>query len=836
MALWRFSLREVQQRPARSLFTLLSVAIGVAVIVSVSLSSTSARQAYRELYEALAGRAALEVVAQGGGTFAESVAERLAQTPGVRGAVPLVQRPGLIYVRHRRFQVMVLGVDPLKDRLARDNVLESGEYFPEGNTAMLPAGFAAAIGVAVGDEVNILTRRGIRTLRIAGLLRPSGAAAVAGGSTLFLRLDKAQQLLTAPGQIDTVDLVLDGDAAEPAVEAELQRRLPPGLVVQRPAARTDVSRETLLSMEMGMSFAAALSLFASALIVLNALLMNVSERRRQLGILRSVGATRRQVTTLILREGLILGVAGTVLGVGIGWGGAQLLTWGIGHLLQVRLPGPQLTAQAIAMSLLIGPGVSLLAAYLPARQAARVSPLEAMRAACPADSEPSHSWPTWLGLTLLATFALVAVLYAWGIIPLQAGTPLTAIGLAGCVLLMPAAVGLVSNGVAEAFYRLVGFEGELAARQLPRRRLRTSLTAGVLFVALVLGIGLGSALLSNIEDIRQWYQRVIAGDYFLRATMPDMGTGLAADMPEGLAEDIQRIPGIVDIETACFFRATAQGRPVIVVARSFAKGRQLPLDLEQGDPRRLPEQLERGEVVVGTVLARRAGLRPGDWLTVDTREGARQMRVAGTTNDYTVGGAVIFVDMPTARRLFHVRGVDVFLIRAAPGQKAAVGAALRLLAERHGLLLQSFEQLSRMIDGMIAGVVAGIWVLLAAGFVIASFGIANTLTMNILEQTRELGLLRAVGMTRRQLYKMVFSQAAAIALVSLVPGAVVGLAMAYLFNTAAAPVLGHSIPFRLHPWLVAGCLAAALAIVMAAAWAPSRRAAGLAVAEALQYE
>jgi putative ABC transport system permease protein len=212
------------------------------------------------------------------------------------------------------------------------------------------------------------------------------------------------------------------------------------------------------------------------------------------------------------------------------------------------------------------------------------------------------------------------------------------------------------------------------------------------------------------------------------------------------------------------------------------------------------------------------------------------MRVAGTTNDYTVGGAVIFVDMPTARRLFHVRGVDVFLIRTAPGQKAAVGAALRQLAERHGLLLQSFEELSRMIDGMIAGVVAGSWVLLAAGFVIASFGIANTLTMNILEQTRELGLLRAVGMTRRQLYKMIFSQAAAIALVSLVPGAVVGLAMAYLFNTAAAPVLGHSIPFRLHPWLVAGCLAAALAIVMAAAWAPSRRAAGLAVAEALQYE
>ncbi len=839
MAIWHISLREVQRRPGRTLLTVLSVAIGVAVLISVALSSSAVQGTFRELYQSLAGKAALQVVAEGGGPFDQVIAERLGRVKGVRAALPLLQRPGLIYVRHKRVQLLVLAVDPARDRAARDYVLQSGEFFPAGETIMLPASFADALQVKVGDEIKILTRRGLRSVRVGGLLRLQTSLEMRGASLVLLRLATAQRLLGNSGQVDAIDLVLDDNTEESGILEAIRNQLPAGLQVQRPAARSTVSEETLLSMQMGMNFASALSLFASGLIVLNALLMNVSERRRQIGILRAIGATRQQVTRIILREAAFFGVLGTLFGVGLGIIGAKLLTLAMATLFQVQFSVPLTVSWGVlALSLVLGPAISLLAAWIPVWHAARVSPLEAMREAITVDShaDSAPAWPARIGIALLAAFLATAILYTQGYLPLQVGTPLISIGLAGIVFLLPAAMNVTSRMMASLFYRTIGFEGDLAVRQLVRHPLRNSLTAGVLFVAIVLGVGLGNALLSNVEDVRRWYRQAISGDYVIRAMMPDMGTGLAADIPQGVLEDVRQIPGVQNVVTVRFFRAEAQGRPVIVIARSFSDARPVPLNLEAGNPDILVEQMRQGDVIIGTLLAQRTGARYGSWISVGTRDGVQRLKVAGIFNDYTMGGSVIIMDSPTAQRLFQVSGASVFIIRAAPETKQAVGVALRDLADRQGLLLQSFEELNGIFERMIAGVVAGLWTLLATGFVIASLGIANTVTMNVLEQTREIGLLRAMGMTRGQLYKLVFSQVAGIALFSMIPGAIVGIGLAYLFHSAAAPVLGHPLRFHWHPQVIVACLAAALTIVLLSAWMPALRAARLPIGEALRYE
>jgi putative ABC transport system permease protein len=161
---------------------------------------------------------------------------------------------------------------------------------------------------------------------------------------------------------------------------------------------------------------------------------------------------------------------------------------------------------------------------------------------------------------------------------------------------------------------------------------------------------------------------------------------------------------------------------------------------------------------------------------------------------------------------------------------------LAQIAHREQLMLHSFADLSRMLDQMMGGVIGGLWAILALGFVVAAFGIANTLTMNVLEQTRELALLRVVAMTRRQVRRLVLLQAAIIGLIGLGLGSIDGITTAYAIGASMMPLLGYPVGFLLHPWLLAGCLGFGLALVLIAALGPAARAARLDLLIALQYE
>ena len=243
-----------------------------------------------------------------------------------------------------------------------------------------------------------------------------------------------------------------------------------------------------------------------------------------------------------------------------------------------------------------------------------------------------------------------------------------------------------------------------------------------------------------------------------------------------------------------------------------------------------------GEAVVGTVLAQRCGLKVGDEVQLTTNVGPRRVRVAGLANEYLVGGLVLHMERQAAQRLFDVGGVDVFMIRAYPVDRAAVEARLRELTQRHGLMLNSFADLSRRLEAMLDGVVGSLWGLLVLGFIVAGFGIANTLTMNVLEQTRELALLRVVAMTRRQVAKTVLGQAFVVGLIGIVIGFLAGATTAWVISLTMLPLLGYHIGFALHADLVCGCVVLALVIVLVAAWIPARRATRLDLLEALKYE
>jgi putative ABC transport system permease protein len=246
--------------------------------------------------------------------------------------------------------------------------------------------------------------------------------------------------------------------------------------------------------------------------------------------------------------------------------------------------------------------------------------------------------------------------------------------------------------------------------------------------------------------------------------------------------------------------------------------------------------IQEGQVVLGSVLAERAQLSVGDPIELETKEGKVKISVIGITNEYLAGGLTLYMQSQQAKRLLSVDGTDAVIVRADPAKRTQVKAALQKLADSEGLMVQSFQELADIIEKMISGVVGGLWVVLALGALIAAFGLINTLAMNIIEQTREIGMLRVVAMTRQQVRRMILAQALIMALIGILPGMILGVGMAAAMNLSTLIVTGHAVRFQWYPGFMASALVAEILIVIMASMFPAERAARLNLAKALQYE
>jgi putative ABC transport system permease protein len=554
--LWRYTARTLRRRPGRTVLTLLGIAIGVATAVAVSLTVEAARQAHREMFSAVAGDAALEVVAEGLGGFDERLAERVEGVAGVRTVVPAIQSPAAFIGPAGVVPVMVVGSDPQRDGAARALTVRAG-HLPGTKGARgtaLEAGFAAANRLDLGQKARLFSAGGQVELPVVALLEPRGPAAFNGGAVAFLPLASAQELFGLTGKVNTLRLVL-ADGAEPsAVEAEVTARLPPGMRVQVPAARGALGRDGMFTIEQSLASLSASAAVAGAFVILNAFLMSLGERRRQLAVLRALGATRRQVTFLLLREAFLLGCAGTLLGVALGLGLSVVFRQVIGFLNAITLPDPGWPPGPFLLALGLGPGMALAAALVPARRAARRAPLEDLLQKGEAPGARARLWPGYIGLGLIAGLGV----FVFGItrdwfdhaVATALLAPTLAGYLAGWVLIVPLILGPLHRLTAAALRPLLGREGDLAFRQLARRPGRTSLTAGVLLAALVLSVGSGQQLLNNLRHIDGWIDRVVSADFFIRGTWPDITVAVTtAALPDGLAAEVEQLgPAVARVD------------------------------------------------------------------------------------------------------------------------------------------------------------------------------------------------------------------------------------------------------------------------------------------------
>jgi putative ABC transport system permease protein len=846
MVLFRFTLREVWLRPLRAGLTLLSIVIGVGAIVAVTIANQTTHSAHQAMFETVTGKAALEVAGEDGGRVDQSLVEKLDGTPGLTAAVPVLEGKASVYPDRPGadgIDVQAIGIDLQRHDAVNDYEIVEGQPFSDDRGVLLTAHLASQLGVAVGDQVTPLAGSGLRrrTEPVVGFFKPQRATAVSNLSVVLLPLQQAQQRLGAEGEVTRILLVLRDDAHEDAVRAAVAQRLTPGLTVRRPPTRNQISDETGLAIRQGTNLALAFALLVAVFVILNTFLMSVGERTKQLAILRAVGASRWQIAWLIAREALLMGLAGAAGGALVGVLFARLLIQGMERLFKTSLPETHLTWVPFAVAAGVGLGVSLLGAIFPVLKTLRITPREGIQGGSRDPSGLRHRWTTAIALMLLIAALGVIWLCQTGRLPMIVAVFATVAILISVVFGLPLVLRPATRLIASLAPGFLRVETTLAQRQLLRNPGRSTLTIGVLFIAVSTGVGLANTILDNVYTVKNWYRKTVVGDFFIWVgEAPGADTSTATNLPEAMTTEIEQMPDITGIDKLSFVPITVQGQSPTVIVRDFPSEDYVNFDTPDADSATLKHRLEAGEVVVGSVLAERAGWKTGDEIVLNTsKSGDQPIRIAAVANDYRYAGVVMYMHRGTAERLLNVPGVQEFILRARPDRRAEVDATLRELCQKYasvGPSLHSVADISQMIDGMMNGVVGGLWGLLVLGFVVASLGLANTLTMNVLEQTRELGMLRVVAMTRQQVRKMIFSQAVVMGAIALLPGVLAGVGVAFLINRGTLPVTGHPIPFAVHPAMLGLAFAAAYLIVVAVAWLPAERAARLSPSTCLQYE
>jgi putative ABC transport system permease protein len=846
----------MQQRPGRSILTMLSIVIGVTAAVAVGLGTATTRNAYKQMFAMVTGRTTLEVDSAGGGGFDGDIIAKIDEIPDVIAAAPLIDRPSSMSMEggERRVRLEVLGIEPERDAKVRDYEIVSGRQVKDGDELVLDESFAKYLGLEVGSEVKLLTKQLSKPFTIVGLLRPKSGAVMTQSAMAFMPIERAKFHFNSRASrnlIDRVQIVTPTSVDPVQVQPKIAAILPEGVQVHRPAASTQLMQETLLSTEQGLTLTTSFSLLMAAFIILNTFLMNVSERRRQLSILRAIGAKKDEVSRMLLGEALLLGVIGTIVGLGLGVLLAFLGTYFVGKAFDVQLPHIRevMSPTPFITGIVFGLLMAVVGAVVPAYLAGQVSPLEGMNRVT-----NIKKWNfTRLFLVLGTVLTVGSLTLIYGAIterfPIKGATYCAVTLLIGLVMLDTTIMGPQASMVAALLRFLSPVEAGMALRQVLRNHMRSGLTIAVLFIAGSTGVGMASSIIDCVHDVHDWFEQAITGDYFIRAMMPDMATGTSADLPEALGEDLSKLAGAsgVDrfkLEAASFVEAKVlkskdpdDALNVIAVAREYNDPDRPPsFDLVSGDRSRIRDQLLAGQVVIGSVLSQKLNLKIGDKLRLDTKDGEKDIPICGVANEYMVGGLAVHMARSYANDWLGVEGVDGYIIKAREGFRDEIKPELEALAKKYDVMLMSKGDIGKSVNQFVSGTEWSLWLLVLTGFVVGAFGVVNTLTMNVLEQTRELGLLRIVAMTKAQVRRTIVMQALIIGGVGLPPGILLGVGIAYVINLAMMPSFGHPVEFNLHPRMLIGTLIGALLIVLVAAIIPARRATRINVVEALHYE
>ncbi len=860
----KVTLRSLWAHKRRLLSTVLAVVLGVAFMAGTFILSTTLDQSFDDLFSQVTED--VDVVVQGQvlfsdllsgdqrGNLPESLVAEVAAMDGVSKAVGRISTEGDFSVSR------VLGADggpiggtqggsDFESWIADDslNAFDIGDgRAPEADDEVVLNVAAAEDGeLEVGDPVEVVSQLGRSTYTLVGTFSLGAAKSAGGAVTAAFTLPEVQRITGLPGQIKSIFVQAEEGVSAEALVAEIQPELggrAGAITGEEAAAQLSAESQTNLGfLEIALTVFGGIALLVGIFVISNTFAILVAQRTKELALLRALGAGRGQVLASVLLEATVVGLVAAVLGVVVGMALAQ----GVMSLLEaggLQLPNATLVVRptAILLSLLIGMGVTLLASLMPAVRATRVPPLAALRDVAVDRTDVSRIRVAGGVLGLAAgAYALSA---AWREDGDTDALPMVGVGagllVVGFLVVGPVLAGRSVRLIGSPLPRVKGVTGRLATENAARSPRRTSATASAVVIGVALVVFITVFAASATRSVSDEVSRGFKADFIVSGKAEQL-TAPVSPMPLTVADEVREVEG-VDVVSPLGFGSVGISYPDGKTATHFATTLDPDRIGEVFEPRMVEgdvADLQDDETILDKGIIEEHDISIGDTIRITAESGAStDLRVAGVGDDQNLLGFITLTrDTLTA---LDPGTVDVQVAGTIqPGQD--LETVLRRLEDKLGDHVPAVEVLDRegfigSIVDQITSYITLIYGMLVLSIITALVGIANTLSLSITERTRELGLLRAVGMDRAGVRSSVRWEASLISVV----GALVGVSMGMVLSVALVKAMqGFGLASFAFPAGGLGVILVVTAVLgTLAAVRPARRAAGLSILDAIAAE
>ena len=836
----RATIKSLLARKLRLTMSALAVVLGVAFVVGAFVLTDTLGNTFNDLFSSVNKNIAVDVrgaeitpgSSNSGGSGRRDVpAPAVAAIQKVGGVAEVqgnvVNAQGQVSVVGKDGKALSTNAAPIiagnwidSARLNQQKII-AGQA-PRGPTEVLLDGrLAEKAGVTVGQDTTVFLPTGQQQVKVVGLVQYlNGKDTLGGESYVYFTTEAAQKLLRVNGYTDVVVAANDG-VSQTELRDRVSSALPGGLEA---VTGTQLADEQASDVQKGIGFLntfllvfASVALFVGAFIIFNTFSILVAQRTRELALMRALGASKGQVTRSVLLEAVVVGGIASAIGLGAGVGvaiGLQALFGAFGAGLPSATPIIELRTVIAAFA--VGILITAAAALMPARRAAKVPPIAAMRDAATADRSLVKQTVAGVVLAVGGAVAMTFGLTGSGLAVLGLGTVLAFLGVA---LLSPLVSRPVTGALGLLFQR--GLPGRLGRQNSLRNPRRTASTAAALMIGLALVAAVGVLGSSLKDSVRKIASDAIGADYIVSPTAVGMG-------PDAF-QAVQHVPGAGMVSGLRGGQATMGGSEEFPTSLNrSALGTTVDLAMTSGKT----SDLGPGTTLISDDVAHDKHLSVGSTVPVTWEDGAKdQLRVAGVYQSNQLIGKYLVDD--SAATHFRQQLYVAALVKAAPGADVTQlrGSLDQAMQPYKNIQVQDESEFVGDATGQIDQLVQFFQLLLALSVGIAILGIVNTLALSVLERTRELGLLRAVGMSRRQVKRMVRVEAVLVS----VFGGLLGLAVGVIFGVALQKALvSQGVTELSFPvgQLALYLLLAAVAGVLAA-WLPARRAAKLNVLQAV---